>query len=122
MQTIKLEEKFARFQSHWTPHVIGELNGQYVKLAKVKGEFVWHDHAEEDELFMVFKGTLYLDFHDQPTQAVGPGEILIVPRGVAHRPRTREGEEVWLLLFEPKATKHTGEVEHERTVKELRWV
>lgn len=122
MQTININAKFERFQSHWTPHIIGELNGQYVKLAKVKDAFVWHDHADEDEMFFVFKGTLYLDFRDQPTQAVGPGEMLIVPKGVEHRPWTKDGEEVWLMLFEPKDTKHTGEVEHEKTVKDLQWV
>lgn len=122
MKTININDKFDQFQAHWTPHIIGELNGQYVKLAKVKEEFVWHDHAEEDELFLVFKGTLYLDFRDQPTQAVGPGEMLIVPKGVEHRPWTKAGEEVWLLLFEPKATKHTGAVETEKTVKNLEWI
>src|SRR5690606_34493664 len=107
--TTNIQEKFDQFSAYWTPHIIGELNGQYVKLAKVKGEFVWHDHAGEDEMFLVFKGTLYIDFQDQPTRRIGPGEMLIVPRGVQHRPWTKDGEEVWLMLFEPQDTKHTGD-------------
>lgn len=94
-------EKFSLFDKQWTPHIIGELNGQYVKLCKLKDEFVWHSHEHEDELFMVFKGTLFMDFRDGRTVSVGPGEILIVPKGVEHRPYTN-GEEVLNLLFEPK--------------------
>ncbi|MEL6867821.1 MAG: cupin domain-containing protein, partial [Bacteroidota bacterium] len=102
------------------PKIIGELNGQLVKIAKVKDEFVWHHHEEEDELFLLFKGTLYMDFRDK-TVELKEGEMLIVPRGVEHRPRT-DGEEVYLMLFEPKATKHTGTVEDEKTVHELDWI
>lgn len=122
MEAINLEEKFGTFDQHWTPYIIGELNGQYVKLAKVSEEFVWHDHEEEDELFFVMRGTLHLDFKDRPTQQVGPGEILIVPKGVPHRPWTKDGEEVWLMLFEPKATKHTGHIEDEKTVNDQQWI
>lgn len=117
---INLEDKFAKITEHWTPKVIGELNGQYVKLAKIQGEFVWHQHDDEDELFMVHKGTLIVDFRDKTTQT-NPGEILIVPKGVEHRPRTN-GEEVWLMLFEPKVIKHTGDVEDEKTVKDWEWI
>jgi len=119
--SIHLEAKFQKITEYWTPKIIGELNGQYVKLAKVKGEFVWHHHAEEDELFHVIRGTLYVDFRDHTT-TVKDGELIIVPRGVEHRPRTEDDEEVWLLLFEPKATKHTGEVQDERTVEDLEWI
>ncbi len=120
MQSINLLEKFSKIEQYWNPKIIGELNGQYVKLAKVQGEFVWYDHEAEDELFMVFKGTLYIDFQEE-TVAVKEGETLIVPRGVAHRPRTN-GEEVYVLLFEPKATQHTGKVQHEKTVNRLDWI
>lgn len=115
MHTINLAKKFAQFSDHWSPKVIGELNGQHVKLAKVKGEFVWHDHANEDEMFLVIKGQLKIQFRDR-TEVINEGEMLIVPRGVEHSPVAEE--EVWLMLFEPAETKHTGEVEHEMTVKE----
>ncbi|MEL6675016.1 MAG: cupin domain-containing protein [Bacteroidota bacterium] len=115
MEVINLEEKFGLFSDHWSPKIIGELNGQHVKLAKVQGEFVWHDHANEDELFFIIKGELELQFRDS-TRVVKAGEMLIVPRGVEHKPIAKE--EVWLMLFEPAQIKHTGEVEHALTVKE----
>lgn len=118
---FNIEEKFNLFSEYWTPKIVGELNGQYVKLAKLKGDFVWHSHQEEDELFQVVKGTLIMEFRNKKT-VTKAGEILIVPKGVEHFPRTKDGEEVWVMLFEPKATKHTGEVEHEKTVKELDWI
>ncbi|MDE3248979.1 MAG: cupin domain-containing protein [Bacteroidota bacterium] len=114
---INIMEKFGRIERLWTPHIIGELNGQYVKLCKLKDEFVWHSHENEDELFMVFKGTLLMDFRDGSTVAVNEGEILIVPKGVEHRPHTN-GDIVFNLLFEPKATLHTGAVQSEMTVTE----
>ncbi len=120
MNSIDIKQKFALFTETWTPKIIGELNGQYVKLAKVKNEFVWHSHEHEDELFMVFKGTLFMDFRDRTT-VVKEGEMIIVPKGVEHNPRTND-EEVWVLLFEPKTTAHTGNVEHERTVHNLTWI
>lgn len=120
MKTIRLEEKYNQFQEHWTPKIIAELNGQYVKLAKVQGEMIWHSHSEEDELFMVQKGTLIMDFRDH-TEVIQEGEILVVPKGVEHRPRTN-GEEVWIMLIEPKSTKHTGEVKHEMTVERQEWI
>ncbi|MEO0473037.1 MAG: cupin domain-containing protein, partial [Bacteroidota bacterium] len=98
-----------------------EMNGQQIKLAKVQGEFVWHDHAAEDELFVVFKGTLLIDFRDR-TESISEGEILVVPKGIEHRPRTKDGEEVWLMLIEPIGTKHTGEVVDQKTVKEFDWI
>lgn len=118
---INILQKFSLFDKEWTPHIIGELNEQYVKLCKLKNDFVWHSHENEDELFMVFKGTLLMDFRNGKTVEVKEGEILIVPKGVEHRPHTN-GEIVFNLLFEPKATLHTGNVESEKTVKNLDWI
>ena len=111
---VNLDQAFAAFSDHWSPRIAADLNGQQVKLAKFKGEFVWHSHENEDELFIVFKGTLIMDFRDH-TLEVKPGEILIVPKGIEHRPRTN-GEEVWTLLVEPKSTLHTGNDTHKVTV------
>lgn len=119
MQSINLLQKFSLFQDQWSPKVIGELNGQQVKLAKLRGEFVWHDHANEDELFMVIKGQLQIQFREK-TVVLNPGELCIVPRGVEHNPVAPE--ETWVLLFEPAETAHTGAVETERTVKEYIWI
>ncbi len=121
MKTVNILEKFNLFSENWTPKIIGELNGQQVKLAKLKDEFVWHSHENEDELFMVFKGTLIMEFRDR-VETVKEGEMLVVPKGVEHFPRTENGEEVWVLLFEPAATKHTGAVEHEKTVHDQGWI
>jgi mannose-6-phosphate isomerase-like protein (cupin superfamily) len=121
MDRINLEEKFAQVGEHWSPKLIGELNGQYVKLAKGAGELVWHAHAGEDEFFLVVKGRLQLHFRDRVT-TLDPGECCIVPRGVEHKP-VAEGE-VQVLLFEPKSTQHTGEVDGERTVavEDQEWI
>ncbi|MDN5204497.1 cupin domain-containing protein [Fulvivirgaceae bacterium BMA10] len=116
MDVINLEEKYEKFGDHWNPRIIGELNGQYVKIAKVKGDFVWHSHENEDELFQVIKGTLMMDFRDK-TVEVNPGEILIVPKGVEHRPRAKE--EVQIMMFEPKSTVNTGGEDNELTKKDL---
>ena len=121
IESINISEKFSKFEKQWTPHIIGELNNQYVKLCKLKDDFVWHKHDDEDELFMVFKGTLLMDFRDGRTVEVGEGEILIVPKGVEHRPRTN-GEIVYNLLFEPKSTAHTGNTESELTVNNQKWI
>ena len=121
IETINIMKKFSLFNEEWTPKILGELNGQYVKVCKLKDDFVWHSHENEDELFMVFKGTLLIDFRDKKTVKVKEGEILIIPKGVEHRPRTN-GEVVFNLLFEPKTTLHTGNVESEMTVKELDWI
>ena len=120
-ESINLMEKFSLFTKQWTPHIIGELNGQYVKICKLKDDFVWHAHENEDELFMVLKGTLLMDFRDGRTVKIKEGEILIVPKGVEHRPHTN-GEIVFNLLFEPKSTKHTGGVETPLEVKKLNWI
>ena len=121
IESIKLMNKFSMFDEKWTPKIIGELNNQYVKLCKLEGEFVWHSHENEDELFMVFKGKLLMDFRDGRTVEVNEGEILIVPKGVEHKPYTN-GDVVFNLLFEPKTTKHTGDVNSTLTVKKLDWI
>ena len=121
IKSINLKEKFSKFDKTWTPHIIGELNEQYVKLCKLKDEFVWHSHKHEDELFMVFKGTLFMDFKDQETVEIKEGEIIIIPRGIEHRPRTN-GDLVLNLLFEPKETKHTGTVNSKKTVHSMEWI
>ena len=121
IEPINIMDKFSLFNEKWTPKIIGELNDQYVKLCKLKDDFVWHSHENEDELFMVFKGTLLMEFRDGRIVKVKQGEILIVPKGVEHRPHTN-GDIVFNLLFEPKSTLHTGNVENELTIKELDWI
>jgi mannose-6-phosphate isomerase-like protein (cupin superfamily) len=116
MEKVNLTEKFSQFTDHWNPRIIGELNGQHVKAAKLKGEFVWHHHEHEDEMFLVTKGTLKMEFRDK-TVEIKPGEFIIVSRGVEHKPVA--DEEVELLLFEPASTLNTGNVENERTRKNL---
>ena len=114
MQAINLIDKFSLFNDHWSPKIVGELNGQHVKIAKVKGEFIWHDHKNEDELFYIVKGTLKIEFRDKMV-TLNEGDMLIIPKGVEHKPIA--DEEVWLMLFEPAETKHTGEVKSELTVE-----
>ncbi|MDX2201391.1 MAG: cupin domain-containing protein [Hyphomicrobiaceae bacterium] len=103
-----LETEFARIREHWSPRVIASANGQYIKLAKVKGSFVWHSHADEDEAFLVHKGTLLIRYRDRPDVVLREGGFHVVPRGVEHI--TEAAEECWLILFEPAATRHTGDV------------
>ena len=112
-EKINLQEKYKLINEHWSPKIIGELNGQHVKIAKISGEFTWHSHENEDELFMVIKGTLFMDFRDR-TEIVKEGEIIIIPKGVEHRPRT-EKEEVQIMLFEPSSTINTGGIVNELT-------
>lgn len=112
MKAINIQEKYTSFDAQWSPHVIAELNGQQVLLAKIQGEFVWHSHAEEDELFHVVKGKLIMEFRDKKV-TVNQGEMIVVPKGVEHRPCAEE--ETWIMLFEPLTTKHTGEVVDEVT-------
>jgi mannose-6-phosphate isomerase-like protein (cupin superfamily) len=116
MDKVNLAQKFSLFDEHWTPKIVGELNGQYVKLAKLKGKFVWHEHEAEDELFMVIQGRLVISLRDRDI-ALEEGEFLIVPRGVEHCPVA--AEEVQVLMFEPKSTSHTGSVRAEKTVDRL---
>ena len=121
IKKVNIMDKFSLFDEKWTPKIVGELNDQYVKLCKLKDNFIWHSHENEDELFLVFKGTLYIDFRDNKSIEINEGEMLIVPKGVEHRPRT-DGELVFNLLFEPKTTKHTGQVDSDLTVKKLDWI
>jgi len=116
MEKVNIAEKLNQFTDHWNPRIIGELNGQQVKAAKLKGEFMWHQHDHEDELFLVVKGVLKMEFRDK-TVLIHPGEFIIVPRGVEHKPVAEE--EVELLLFEPSSTLNTGNIENERTKKNL---
>jgi mannose-6-phosphate isomerase-like protein (cupin superfamily) len=110
MDKVNLTEKFGLITEHWRPKVVAELNGQEVKLVKVRGEFVWHYHDLEDELFLILRGSLRIEFRDRVV-TLGPGELLVIPRGVEHRPVAEE--EVELMLFEPAATRNTGNVVHE---------
>jgi mannose-6-phosphate isomerase-like protein (cupin superfamily) len=112
---VNLHQKLALFHSHWDPKIVGELNGQHVKLVKFQGEFVWHQHEREDELFLVLRGRFVMEFRDH-TVALDEGELIIVPRGVEHRPVAEH--EVHVLLFEPATTLNTGNVVTERTVGE----
>lgn len=114
MKSVNLKQKFSKFSDHWHPHQIAVVNDMQVLLAKVKGEFVWHQHEEEDELFQVVKGTLYLQFEDH-IEEVKEGELIVVPKGVKHCPMTKNGEEVHIMLFEKLSIKHTGNVNAEIT-------
>lgn len=107
MNKVSLTEKFASFSEHWRPKIVGELNGQEVKLAKFKGEFVWHQHDNEDELFLVWRGQMRVEFRDRAVE-LNPGEFLVVARRVEHR--TMADEECEVVLFEPAATRNTGDV------------
>ena len=111
MMKVNLTEKFAVFSEHWRPKIVGELNGQEVKLAKFKGEFVWHRHEEADEMFLVWRGQMRVEFRDRAVE-LNAGEFLVVPRGVEHR--TVAEEEAEVVLFEPAATRNTGNVEDDR--------
>lgn len=113
---VTLAEAFGRFAEHWSPRIVGELNGQHVKIAKAQGEFIWHHHEHEDELFYVVKGRLLMRFRDREV-TLDPGDMIIVPRGVEHQPVAEE--EVWVMLFEPASTLNTGNVRNDRTVENL---
>jgi mannose-6-phosphate isomerase-like protein (cupin superfamily) len=108
IEKINLKEKLSQFTDHWNPRVVGELNGQYVKLAKIKGEFVWHKHDQEDELFLVIKGSFVMELRDGNIE-LNEGDSIIIPRGVEHRPVAVE--EAHILLFEPANTLNTGDAE-----------
>jgi mannose-6-phosphate isomerase-like protein (cupin superfamily) len=107
IEKTSLAEKFASFTEHWRPKIVGELNGQEVKVVKFKGEFVWHQHEEADEMFLVWHGRMRVEFRDRSIE-LEPGELLIVPRGLEHR--TAADEETEVVLFEPMATRNTGNV------------
>lgn len=119
MDKINLEAKLATFTEHWSPKIVGQVNDVHVKVAKLKGEFAWHHHETEDELFLVVKGRLRLEFRDRHVW-LDEGEFLVVPRGVEHRPVAEE--EVHLVLIEPAGTLNTGNVRNERTVDEPEWI
>jgi mannose-6-phosphate isomerase-like protein (cupin superfamily) len=130
MNKVNLLQKFSLIEDHWNPRIVGELNGQYVKLVKFQGPFTWHHHENEDEMFLVVKGRFRMEFHDQPSEPVASipareiwleeGEFCIVPRGVEHRPVA--DQECHVLLFEPATTLNTGNVQDEFTVPVLDWV
>jgi len=119
MNKVNLAQKLSLFSAYWSPKIVGELNGQQVKLAKFKGEFIWHKHDAEDELFYIISGNLKIEFRDK-TIELTEGEFLIVPRGVEHRPIAEE--EVSVLLFEPASTLNTGNTAHTLTQKDLDWL
>ncbi len=116
MNLLLIKEKFSSIKEYWTPKIIGEMNGQLVKIAKVKGDFVWHDHAHEDELFYIVKGELTLAFRDK-VEILKEGDLRIIPRGIEHKPSAQE--ETWIMLIEPATTVNTGEIESELTLTEL---
>jgi mannose-6-phosphate isomerase-like protein (cupin superfamily) len=117
MEKVNLQEKLSNVKEYWSPKIVGELNDSYVKIVKFQGEFLWHHHENEDELFLVVKGRMRMRFRERDVM-VAPGEFIIVPKGVEHMP-VAEDEEVHVVLLEPKTTLNTGNVRNERTVVEL---
>jgi mannose-6-phosphate isomerase-like protein (cupin superfamily) len=113
---VNIKDRFALFDEHWSPKIVGELNGQHVKLVKLLGEFVWHHHDEEDELFLLVKGRFRMEFRDRSV-TLEEGEFIVVPRGVEHRPVA--DEEAHILLFEPASTLNTGNIRGEMSVAKL---
>jgi mannose-6-phosphate isomerase-like protein (cupin superfamily) len=116
MSKVNIADKFSKITEYWKPYIAAELNGQHVKLDKIKGEFIFHHHEHEDELFLVVKGRFRMDFHDRH-EWIEEGEFIVVPRGVEHRPVAEE--ECWFVLFEPASTLNTGNVENEMTRRDL---
>ncbi|MCR9154794.1 MAG: cupin domain-containing protein [Bacteroidetes bacterium] len=116
MAVVNLADKFAQIQAHWSPKIVGSLNGQQVKLAKLKGDFVRHQHEHEDEMFLVIEGDLLMEY-DHGTESISKGEFVIVPRGIYHKPIAKQ--EVLVMLFEPAGTVNTGDVENELTKRDL---
>lgn len=119
MDVININEKFEKFSDHFNPRIDAELNGQNVKLVKFKGEFIWHSHKDEDEMFLVVKGRFCMDFRDK-TLDLGEGDMIVVPKCTEHRPRALE--EVQIILFEPVNTLNTGEIENTYTRKNPEWI
>ena len=121
MEKVNLADKFRLFDHYWSPKIVGELNGQYVKLAKFKGEMVWHTHENEDEFFQVIKGSITIHLKERSIN-LNEGECYIVPRGIEHKPEAKE--EAHVMMFEPKATAHTGSTESDLTVqtKDQEWI
>lgn len=124
MHKINFAQKFAQIDQYYKPHIAAELNGQMVKLVKFDNEFIWHHHDHEDELFLVVKGRFRMEYRDpdgsERHEWIEPGECIVVPRGVEHRPIAEE--EVWVVLFEPASTRNTGNVVNERTVAQLQHI
>jgi len=118
MQKISLREKFSQIHDYWNPRIAGELNGQMIKLVKFKGEFVWHKHDDEDEMFLVVEGEFNMELRDQ-TLVIRENEFIIIPRGVEHRPVAPN--EVSVMLFEPATTLNTGDTRNEMTKEHLEW-
>lgn len=116
LDKINLAEKFSRITEYWKPYIAGELNGQLVKLDKLKGEFIWHHHENEDEMFLVVKGRFRIEFREK-TVWLEEGEFIVVPRGVEHKPVA--DEEAWIVLFEPASTLNTGNVDNQFTLRQL---
>jgi len=119
MEKINLQEKLSKFTAHWSPKIVAELNGQHVKLVKFRGEFVWHHHEHEDELFYVVRGKFRMELRDRVVE-LREGEMFVVPRGVEHRPVA--DEEVAVMLFEPAATVNTGSAGGDKTVAKPDWI
>lgn len=119
MDTVNLHAKFTKFDELWSPKIVAALNGQLVKVAKLEGEFVWHQHAGQDELFLVVRGRLRIDLRDRALE-LSEGELTVIPAGVEHRPVA--AEEVWVVLLEPAETLNTGDVRNERTLDQLEWI
>lgn len=119
MNRVNLSEKFNCFSDYWAPRIVGKLNGQLVKLAKFKGEFIWHCHENEDELFLVFQGEIKIEFRDK-TVTVKQGEFYIIPKGVEHKPSAEH--EAQVILLEPESTEQTGGIEHALRVDEQPWI
>ena len=118
MQVINIAQKFNLFNAHWSPRIVGELNDSHIKLAKLHGEFVWHQHENEDEMFLIVKGKLLIKLRDRDLW-LNEGEFVIIPKGVEHCPVAEE--EVHVMLLEPKSTLNTGDQQNERTV-EAQWI
>ncbi|MEX1000492.1 MAG: cupin domain-containing protein [Crocinitomicaceae bacterium] len=119
MKKINLTEKLKLFTEHWSPKILAELNGQQVKIAKIKGEFVWHKHDHEDELFLILKGKLTIEFRDKIIE-LKEGEMLVIPKGIEHKPVAKE--EVAILLFEPAGTVNTGNTDSGFTIEHPEWI
>jgi mannose-6-phosphate isomerase-like protein (cupin superfamily) len=117
VEKVNLAQKFTLFNEYWVPYIVGELNDSYVKVDKLKGEFVWHKHESEDELFLVKKGKLLIKFREKDVW-LDEGEFIIIPKGVEHKPVAEE--EVHVVLIEPKSTLNTGDVRNEKTVSQLK--
>jgi mannose-6-phosphate isomerase-like protein (cupin superfamily) len=118
-QSVNLQEKFAKFSEHWSPKIIAQMNDYYFKIAKVQGEFIWHDHQETDEVFLVVKGQLEIQFRDGKV-TLSEGEIFVVPKGVKHKPVAEQ--DCHILLIEPAGTINTGDVVDEKTVTKTEWI